>query len=546
MSPRYRHKARSQRRRCSSVHPGHPDPGGDRSAAGEPATVRPRATYEPAGLGSAEAEFNHRFPDFDADGTLAELRRTEYGRLDEGEHVYLDYTGAGLHAASQIASHIELLRTRVLGNPHSNSPASLASTELVERTRCAVRKFFNAPEDDYLCVFTANASAALRLVGEAYRFGPGGTFALTADNHNSVNGIREFARGKGARVVYVPVTAPELRVDRATMAYVLRTATPGAHNLMAFPAQSNFSGVQHRLDLVDEAHAAGWDVLVDVSAFVPTNSFDVGRIRPDFAALSFYKMMGFPTGLGCLLMRRDRLATLSRPWFAGGTITIASVAGDGHYLRDDEGAFEDGTVDYLNVPAVTIGLRHLNRVGLATIHRRVGCLTTWLLEALDGLCHANGRRLVQIHGPRTTRDRGGTVAFSMQDRDGLPVDDLRVEELANRMNVSLRTGCFCNPGAGEAAYRLSAEQMQKWFGRAEPVSYLAFRDGIRHQYGRLPSAIRVSVGLPTTFTDVYRFLCFLQKFVDQTGSEIERPEFAARCLASCPTLSRPQSLPQGD
>ena len=266
-----------------------------------------RAIYEPVRLSEAEADFSRRYPGFDPDGALAELRRTEYARLDEGGQVYLDYTGGGLHAVSQIEAHAELLRARVLGNPHSNSPASLASTELVERARRVVREFFNAPPDDYLCVFTANASAALRLVGESYRFAPGGTFALTADNHNSVNGIREFARRQGAEVVYVPVTPPELRLDRAAMSGVLRAAQPGARNLLAFPAQSNFSGVQHRLDLVDEAHAAGWDVLVDAAAFAPASRFDVAQVRPDFAALSFYKIMGFPTGIGCLLMRRDRV-----------------------------------------------------------------------------------------------------------------------------------------------------------------------------------------------------------------------------------------------
>ncbi len=170
-------------------------------------------TYEPAHLDEAEADFRHRFPEFDPDGALGELRRVEYARLDEGDHIYLDYTGGGLHAASQIDRHIELLRTGVLGNPHSNSPASRGSTELVERTRRDVLKFFNTPEDEYFCVFTANASAALRLVGESYGFGPGGTLALSADNHNSVNGVREFAKRKGARVAYVPVRAPELRID---------------------------------------------------------------------------------------------------------------------------------------------------------------------------------------------------------------------------------------------------------------------------------------------------------------------------------------------
>ena len=475
----------------------------------------------------AEADFSRLYPEFDPDGALAELRRTEYGRLDEGGQVYLDYTGGGLHAVSQVDAHAELLRARVLGNPHSNSPTSLASTKLVERARRVVREFFHAPPDDYLCVFTANASAALRLVGESYRFAPGSTFALTADNHNSVNGIREFARRKGAEVVYVPVTAPELRLDRAAMSGVLQAAQPGARNLLAFPAQSNFSGVQHRLDLVEEAHAAGWDVLVDVAAFAPTNRFDVAQVRPDFAALSFYKIMGFPTGIGCLLMRRDRVGVLSRPWFAGGTITIASVAGGGHYLRRDEAAFEDGTVDYLNLPAVTAGLGHIDRVGLDAIHRRVGCLTGWLLDALAGLRHQGGRRLIQLYGPGGTVERGGTVTFSLYDRNGRRIDDLLVEELANRGGISLRTGCFCNPGAGEAAHRLGAEHMRKWFGRPEPISYLALRDQIRIEHGRLPSAIRISVGVATNFADAYRFVCFLQGFVDRSVADINQSAFAA-------------------
>ena len=286
---------------------------------GDPAAPGDRAIYEPMRLGEAEADFRRRYPEFDPDGAFKELRRLEYARLDEGDHIYLDYTGGSLHAASQIDAHAELLRARVLGNPHSNSPASLASTEFVERPRRVVREFFNAPEDDYLCVFTANASAALRLVGESYRFAPGGTFALTADNHNSVNGIREFARRKGAEVVYVPVTAPELRVERAAMSRVLRAAAarrpqpaglPGPVQLLrrAASPRPRRRGACRR---VGRARRRG-----GLRAHQP---LDVARVRPDFAALSFYKMMGFPTGIGCLLLRRDRLDVLARPWFAGGT-----------------------------------------------------------------------------------------------------------------------------------------------------------------------------------------------------------------------------------
>jgi selenocysteine lyase/cysteine desulfurase len=415
----------------------------------------------------------------------------------------------------------------VLGNPHSNNPTSLATTALVQQARRAVLEFFHAPEDDYLCVFTPNASGALRLVGESYRFAPGGTYALTFDNHNSVNGIREFARRKGAAIAYVPVVAPELRIDRPAMTSTLAVAGPAAHNLLAFPAQSNFSGVQHPFDLVDEAHDAGWDVLVDIAAFAPTNRFDVARVRPDFAALSFYKMMGFPTGVGCLLVRRDRLDTLARPWFAGGTITIASVQGDGYYLHDDEAAFEDGTVDYLSLPAITTGLQFLERIGRDRTHERVMALTAWLLDALTSLRHGNGEPVIQIHGPTTTMDRGGTVTFLMHDPDGRPVDDRRIEELANQVGISLRTGCFCNPGAGEIAHHLGAEQMRQWFASGQAVSFLELRERLLAQYGLLVAAVRVSVGVATNFADVFRFLCFVQGFVDRTVDEIGQVEFVS-------------------
>ena len=88
----------------------------------------PTPPYEPRGLRAAHDDFARRFPTFDPDGTFDELRRTEYGRLDDQDQVYLDYTGGGLYADSQLTAHLDLLRTRVLGNPHSNNPTSLAMT----------------------------------------------------------------------------------------------------------------------------------------------------------------------------------------------------------------------------------------------------------------------------------------------------------------------------------------------------------------------------------------------------------------------------------
>jgi molybdenum cofactor sulfurtransferase len=41
--------------------------------------------------------------------------------------------------------------------------------------------------------------------------------------------------------------------------------------------------------------AAQWRVLVDAAAYVPTQPLDLREVSPDFVALSFYKMFGYPT-----------------------------------------------------------------------------------------------------------------------------------------------------------------------------------------------------------------------------------------------------------
>jgi molybdenum cofactor sulfurtransferase len=140
-----------------------------------------------------------------------------------------------------------------------------------------------------MVIFTPNATGALKLIGESYPFGPADNYLLTFDNHNSVNGIREFARAKGATVTYIPVTPPDLRVDTREFTSRLGLASLGAHHLLAYPAQSNFSGVQHPLEWIAEAQSQGWDVLLDAASFAPSNRLDLGQWRPDFVSLSFYK-----------------------------------------------------------------------------------------------------------------------------------------------------------------------------------------------------------------------------------------------------------------
>lgn len=437
---------------------------------------------------------------------FAGVRATEYGYLDETSHVYLDYTGSGLPARRQLRIQADRLTQGVYGNPHSDSPASASTTALVEEARHRVLDFVDADPSQYTAIFTANATAACRLVGEGYPFHPRhARLLLTLDNHNSVNGLREFARTRGAPTTYVPLTGPELRVPDAAISRALRPRR-GGRGLFAFPAQSNFSGVQHPLEWIPYAQQHGWHVLLDAAAFAPTNRLRLSRWPADFTVLSWYKVFGYPTGVGCLIARKSALGLLRRPWFSGGTIQVVSAQGQWHRLAEGEAAFEDGSVDFHAIPEISTGIDWVESIGIEAVHDHVAQLTARLLSGLLALRHGDGSPLVRLYGPRTVHRRGGTLALNVLDADGTVVDERIVARDSARAGISLRTGCFCNPGAGEAAFDIGFKALQRT-GRHRDNTTI---DEYLTRLG-LPSggAIRVSLGLPSQPSDVDALLRFL-------------------------------------
>ena len=442
----------------------------------------------------------------DAWPEFAALRHREYARLDRQGHAYLDYTGSGLYGASQVRANGERLLGDVFGNPHSANPTSMLSTARMERARSRVLEFLHADPDRYDLVFTANASAALKIVGESFPFEAGSRFVLTRDNHNSVNGIRRFAIRAKAEVGYVPLGSDLRCTDPEPW---LRNAPKECSHLFAFPAQSNFSGVRHPLEWIARAKSLGFSVLLDAAAYVPTASLRLDRVQPDFVCLSFYKMFGFPTGIGALVVLREALARLQRPWFAGGTVEWVATEWDEQLLSRGAAGFEDGTPHFLAFDAVCDGLDLLESIGMMRISERTAELTAYLLGQLQQLRHPNGLPLLEIHGPRDTVNRGATVPFNVLDTRGKKIPHDRVVEAAGNEGVSLRGGCFCNPGCAEAALGFSTE-------RARSCRNALGRDYTHERFGECmgdaTGAVRASLGVPTLERDIDRLVLVLRRF----------------------------------
>jgi selenocysteine lyase/cysteine desulfurase len=162
---------------------------------------------------------------------------------------------------------------------------------------------------------------------------------------------------------------------------------------------------------------------------------------------------------------------------------------------------------------VAVGLDWISDIGIDLIGQRVAMLTAWLLECLGRLRHSSGAPMARVYGPRDGVSRGGTVTLNFLDPEGAVVDERAVSRDASAAGISLRTGCFCNPGAGEAAFGLRRRDLT----RARRVLLRpGAQDAPIDDYLSLAGmasggAVRVSLGIASSVEDVEAFLDFAER-----------------------------------
>jgi molybdenum cofactor sulfurtransferase len=86
--------------------------------------------------------------------------------------------------------------------------------------------------------------------------------------------------------------------------------------------QSNISNSKNSLSMAEYASSLGYHTVLDAAALAPTSVFSLSETPVDAMAISFYKMFGFPTGVGALVVKTSFLEILKRPWFAGGNVDV--------------------------------------------------------------------------------------------------------------------------------------------------------------------------------------------------------------------------------
>jgi molybdenum cofactor sulfurtransferase len=383
--------------------------------------------------------------------------------------------------------------SNLYGNPHSaNAPAEL-SGHVVDSVRQKVLNFFGADPRHFDLVFTANATAGIKLVADCFRDLAERTrdgsfwYGYHKDSHTSLVGVRELAYGNSHCFesdgevedwLRRPSTFPSGNIRNNRLRHLSRR---GGLGLLAYPGQSNMTGRRLPLSWPGAVRSSpdltNTYSLLDGAALAMTSPLDeVFRnvdTAPDFTCVSLYKIFGFPD-LGALIVRKDsgHILTL-RKYFGGGTVTMVSVLGgswhktkglDSATAEPHDGtvaskspsyeihdSLEDGTLPFHSILALDQAIDVHARIygSMANISRYTTALSKTLYSELRRLNHPNGRPACHIYtehegqGYGDPRRQGATIAFNMMDPDGVYIPYSDVEKIANDNGVYVRSGGKC-------------------------------------------------------------------------------------------------------
>ncbi|KAL6603139.1 hypothetical protein ACP70R_043500 [Stipagrostis hirtigluma subsp. patula] len=445
------------------------------------------------------AQFGGDYGYPDAPKGIDELRATEFKRL-EGT-VYLDHAGATLYSETQMADVAKDLTSNVYGNPHSQSDSSMATSDLVTSARHQVLKYFNASPREYALSKGATASAVdvEEIVDTLENHGSDSLFKISRHSnqrrgedvllHNYQNGNRKANLGNNL-------------------------------NLFAFPSECNFSGHKFNLSLVNlikegkcmdfpSQKQGQWMVLIDAAKGCTTDPPNLTVYRADFVVCSFYKIFGYPTGLGALIVKNDAASLLNKAYFSGGTVAASIADIDFVQKRKSiEQILEDGTISFLSIASLRHGFKIIDMLTTSAIARHTACLATYVRKKMIDLKHNNEKNVCIIYGQKASEVKdlkmGPTITFNLKREDGTWFGHREVEKLASLSGIHLRTGCFCNPGACAKCLGLSHSDLVSNF----EAGHVCWDDNDVIN-GKPTGAVRISFGYMSSYEDAEVFLKFL-------------------------------------
>jgi len=272
--------------------------------------------------------------------------------------------------------------------------------------------------------------------------------------------------------------------------------------------------------------------LLDAAALATTTQIDLSdpSTAPDFMAVSFYKIFGFPN-LGALIVRKQSAdVLLQRKYFGGGTVDMVVAIDDAWHAKKNysiHDQLEDGTLPFHSIFALEHAIEIHERLfgGMHLISAHTANLAKQLYEGMTSLQHKNGKAVVKVYKDKSSeygdpKTQGATIAFNLFRPDESMIGYADVEKKADSCGIYVRSGGLCNPG-GVATYL----DWKPWEMRAAYAAGHRCSKPTQTLQGKATGVVRVSLGAMSTLSDVRAFLEFLkEEYVERCDDTWLAPE----------------------
>ncbi|KAK2721021.1 molybdenum cofactor sulfurase-like isoform X3 [Artemia franciscana] len=436
--------------------------------------------------------------------------------------VYFDHAGAAAIRDELLESVFSKLKSTKYGNPHSHNSAGKRTLEQIEQSRFRILSLFKTSASDYSVIFTSGATAGLKIVAEYFDYGEtsNANFYHSQEIHTSCLGMREYAEQKN-----VPIVSLKLKEFTDYFQSMEKRNNEVGKSLVAFPAQCNFTGYRMPLNLIEiikQKLGVNAYVCLDAASFVSTTVLDLSEYKPDFVCISFYKIFGCPTGLGCLLVKKTAEEALLKTYYGGGTVFVAASTENFHVKRKRiEERFEDGTLPYLEIVSLNACFDWLETNGSQKVFSNQPYeLAALAFRYMQSAFHSNSSPMFEVYSLTDYTDstsQGGIISFNMRDSNGHYVGYAEVDSVVTANKFCVRTGCFCNPGACQTFLKLTKQDLLEHFKAGHVCG-----DNNDLVEGKPTGAIRLSFGPTNTYEEVEKLLKLLNcTFKDRNLTPIE-------------------------
>ena len=373
--------------------------------------------------------------------------RSQFPIFDQEIHghplVYLDSAATSQKPQCVIDAESDFYRTINAGVHRGAHELAARSTMAFEDARAKVAKLVGADsaEGEEEIVVTSGATAGLNLLATAFgnaslgrggeaakRFAlkPGDEIVVTkAEHHSVLLPFQELALRTGATLKWFDLDE-EGRVRSDTANEVITDRT----KIVAVTHVGNTTGaITDIAPIIRRAHEVGAVFVLDACQSVPHLKVDFHALDVDFAAWSAHKMYG-PTGVGFLYGKREMLEALPPANFGGSMVELAWMDQEAQYM-EPPARFEAGTQPVAQVVAAGVAAEWLMNIGMENLeaHERTIPADRLRMGEMEG---------IRILGPRSNKERIGTVAFEVE---GVHPHD--VGQFIDAQGIAIRVGHHC-------------------------------------------------------------------------------------------------------